>query len=208
MSHAITLQAFVAADLNRKDRNAMHSVRLSVVTAALDAALRGNKTQYMQAVPAAAGKTQLAKAYRAAFEAVPAPDKFAYSGKLSAEVAAQIAAEADKLAEVWSAAFVSVFPLSVAEKSEEDKAKAKEEREAKAKAEAIKLAQEMGYVKPQELSAAALADQIVALVQSGQLSGENLAHVAQAVNAAVAADDAARKLIRQARKGQPAGTTA
>lgn len=185
MSHAITLVSFVSAELS-KDRGQMHAIRLTVVRAAIDAALRGNKTQCLQAAAmVATAKGQLAKAYRAGFDAVPAPEKFPYAGKLSAADAAAIAAKAEELTEKFSAAFVEVFPLTSAELTEEEKAKKEAAKKEKADKAAIARAQELGYVPaPKELGVSELTDKVCELIASGQLSGENLELISKAIQAA------------------------
>jgi hypothetical protein len=170
----------MSAELSR-DKGQFHAIRMTIVTAAIDASLRGNRTQYLQAQALASGaKGNLAKAYRAGFAAVPAPEKFAYSGKLTAAVAEQIATKATELAQAFSDAFVKVAPLTKAEQTEDEKAKAEAAKKAKADKAAIARAEELGYVKPREVGVSELTEQVVALIAAGQIEGENLALIATA----------------------------
>jgi hypothetical protein len=200
----VNLFSFVSAEISR-DKSQMHSIRMALVTQALDVAYRGNKSQYLQAMTyVTSAKGKLAKAYRAGFSAAPTPDKFAYTGKLTAEVAAKISEAAKAQAAKFHAAFVEVFPLTEAEQSEEEKAKAEAEKQAKADKKAIARAEELGYSKPRELGASELSDMMVQAIKSGQLTGENLARVAQAANEAIKADTEAARIIKAARKSDKA----
>lgn len=200
---SISLVSFVSAEVSR-DKGQMHTVRMAVVAKAIDSALRGNRTEYLSAVAFVSGaKGKLAKAYRAGFTAVPAPEKFPYSGKLSADVAQAINAKATELAGIFSAAFVAEFPLTDAEQTAEDKAKAKADKAAEFDKKAIARASELGYAVPRAMSPSELADAMVQAIKAGQFTGETLATLAQACNEAVKADAVASAAMRQMRK-QPA----
>lgn len=193
MSHAITLVSFMSAELSR-DKGQMHTLRMACVTSALDAGLRGNLTQWLQAQALAVNaKGQLAKAYRAAFAAVPAPVKHAYTGKLTAADAAAIATKADEAAAVFSAAFVGVYPLTDAEKTDADKAAAKAKKEAKAKKDAEELMTAAGWAPMREVGVSELTDQVVSLIQSGAIGAENLSKLTEACKAAAKAATKAKQ---------------
>ena len=200
----LTLAAFVTSDV-ANDRTGQHQMRLHMVQSAIDAALRGNATQYDSAVLAAVGKTQKAKAYRAGFDKVPRPVKFPYTGKLTANTAAQIAERADELTADWSEAFLAVMPLERATMPQEKKDELAEKRKAGFEAKAKQWAQDNGFVPHKEVDAmprelkdfspTALADVIVSIIHSGQLDTDNVQAVADACKAVLPA--------KQARKVRP-----
>ena len=182
------LKTLVVAESTR-DRAQAHELRLSLLEQAIIVALLGNATQVTDAAAAAAGKTQLARAWRAGFAALPATiARLPYTGKATDAVRAEAAKQAAPMVTAFDSAFLQVAPLAPAEKTEEEKAAAKVKREATARKAAEDLARSLGWQQPgvdvATLTPAALVDHVVACIGDGRITGENLIALAQAVKAA------------------------
>jgi hypothetical protein len=148
-----TFAQFISADLG--NASARHAIRMEALTKAVVMAMRGNKSELIEAQGfVLTQKGKIAKAYVAGFEALGNVARHAYTGKLTADVSATIDAMAKEKAEVFGKAFIEVSPLEVAEKTEEEKAKAKADKEAKAEKAFKEKASELGYVKADELTEA------------------------------------------------------
>jgi hypothetical protein len=205
-----TLQQFVSADVSNS-REGMQVVRMGFVLTAIVHALRGNATDFIAAATAANGKNQKARAYRAAFAAVPQPAKFPYTGKLSAEVSAQIDAAAQPLADKFAAAFLEVCPLESKVISEEDKAKRAAKADERKKADALALAKTLGMVDAStvhelsDLSPTALVDAVVNAIAAGQITGDNLKAIQAACKAVGSVKKNAPPVNHDDKDGQAAG---
>ncbi len=185
---SISFAQFVTTDI-AQDRAGQMALRLTFVCAAIDAALRGNATQYDAAVTAGTGKTDRAKAYAAGFKAVPRPAKFDYKGKLTQATADAIAAQAEELTAAFSAAFLAILPLEAVKVADDVKAARKAKAAATAKAKALEVAKAAGYVPAadavpavnlQAMGPAAIADAVASLIATGQLSADNVAVILSA----------------------------
>lgn len=182
------LKTLVVAESTR-DRAQAHGLRLSLLEQAIIVALLGNATQVTDAAAAAAGKTQLARAWRAGFAALPSTiARLPYTGKATDAVRAEAAKQAAPMLAAFDAAFLEVAPLAPAEKTEEEKAAAKAKREATARKAAEDLARSLGWQQPgvdvATLTPAALVDHVIQCIGDGRITGENLIALAQAVKAA------------------------
>lgn len=195
-SISVSLLSIIRSDAG--DKLAKAELRNEVVMAYVVKCLRGNATEYRQGVEFAAGlKTKAGKAWRAGFTAIAEacgaaePQRFAYVGKLSADVAAAIDAAAAPLALAFCAAFEEVMPSVKAEPTAEEvaaketaaaerKAKAAAAVEAKAEARALELAKAAGMVdKETHAQVVALASATTADVDPSAL----VAGVVQALTA-------------------------
>ncbi len=79
--------------------------RKTIIERAIGTALKGNASLYDQASLMQAGRTKVARAYKAAFKCVPRPVKFPYKGKITAEQEVEIASQAAVLAEEFCDAY-------------------------------------------------------------------------------------------------------
>lgn len=90
-----------------------HAERLKIVQTAIEAALKGNASQYDSALLMQTGGTRQAQAYKAGFSQVPRPTKFAvdgrpYAGKLTPAIEAEIRQLAIELTAKFSEAYLRV----------------------------------------------------------------------------------------------------
>jgi hypothetical protein len=156
------------------DKQAQATIRIETVRAALIVALKGNKTQWMDAFKAVADKkTGTAKAFKSAFMALGEVSAlFKPQDSISAKDKADaISAKADELVLVFDAAYQAEIP---AEKTDAQKAAAKAEKEAtKAKeiADAVSATiKEKGLVPADALASdAQVLALALTLIQSGKI---------------------------------------
>lgn len=239
---ALSLSSYIPGDL-KSDKETAHLVRIGFVQKAIDSALRGNASEWLAAQALTvkgrtcsrddagalthmhAGKAcevvraTKADAYATAFAAVGRPERFPYTGKLTAETARAIAERAAELAAQWSDAFIMVLPLTKAERTQAEKDAAKAEKDAKFAKAAAEWAESQGYVKAADadkghsinnLTPTALADVVADMVRAGAFNVDNLRVIHGAVAPLVKAADKAAKDAKAADKAAkvPAGADA
>lgn len=98
---------FVLADI--KGGESAHNYRMAVIATAILEAYKGNPNNLTEAQTFSAGKSRKAKAYQAAFEALPTTTKLPYVGKWDAACNATIRAQAATLCKAAEFAFESAF---------------------------------------------------------------------------------------------------
>lgn len=98
---------FVAADI--KGGETAHNYRMSVIATAILEGYKGNARNLAEAVTFTAGKSRKAKAYQAAFQALPTIEKLPFVGKWDAAVNADIRAQAAALSQAAEFAFETAF---------------------------------------------------------------------------------------------------
>ena len=114
---------FVLADI--KGGESAHNYRMSVIATAILEGYKGNPNNIKEAQTFSSGKSRKAKAYQAAFEALPLVSKLPYVGKWDAACNATIRAEAAALCKAAEFAFESAFlTATVNAKLEADATKA------------------------------------------------------------------------------------
>lgn len=119
---------FVLGDM--KGGSAAHEFRMTMVSAAIREALKGNSRALLEARDIATGKSKKALSYFDGFAAIGIPARIAYAGKLSdpsnKAVLDQIDAEASRLSTEFELAFLARFHVPAEPKAKPKKAKGKD----------------------------------------------------------------------------------
>jgi hypothetical protein len=164
---------FVLADI--KGGESAHNYRMAIVARAILEAYKGNPNNLTEAKTFSAGKSRKAKAYQAAFEALPTATKLPYVGKWDAAVNADIRAEATKLCAAAEFAFESAFlTATVNAKLEADAVKAAKPAAEEAPAEEAEPKADPVMIADVQVDIGAAVEAVAQAVQQGLLQADEM----------------------------------
>lgn len=176
---------FVLGDI--KGGSHAHEYRMTVVSAAIREALKGNSRAYLEAQAIATGNSKKAKSYFDGFAAVGLPARIAYTGKLSDPANKDIVQKIDEVTASLSADFECAF-LTRFHAPAEPKARAKKGKSEPVADDSAASAASTGDSVTMDVSA------VISAAATAVSTGAALAEEVELLRQALAAYDAAQLL--------------
>lgn len=183
---------FVAADI--KGGETAHNYRMSVIATAILEGYKGNARNLAEAVTFTTGRSRKARAYQAAFQALPTIEKLPFVGKWDAAANTEIRAQAAALSKdaefAFETAFLSALDNAAAEAAAAKAAKPEPEPDAPAAIETALQAAAQAEVDADVVDIGAAVEAVAMAVQQGMLQADEMV----LLRAALAAYDEAQSV--------------